>query len=193
MKKYIIPIILALAVIASITSYHKGFVNGKRWYANQIDTSSVTQIDTNKTEKPIADTEYVDKPVPYPVYLKGDTKYITKTEYKDSIVYVMLPRTVKEYRKENYYAKISGIDPSLDYIETYNKTETNTVFVPKKDNRKDYLEFDATFIWNYQLSAPVTVSYGHNYGLFDVYAGGGYDFIQRSPILMVGTKMVFKF
>ena len=193
MKKYIIPIILSLAVIASLASYHKGFVNGKKWYASQIDTSSVTQIDTNKTEKPIADTEYVDRPVPYPVYVKGNTEYITKTEYKDSIVYVMLPRTVKEYRKENYYAKVSGIDPSLDYIETYNKTETNTIYVPTKDTRKSFLELDARLIYEGMALAPVTFNYGHSFGRIDVYAGSGYDFLQHSPVAQIGGRIKFKF
>lgn len=193
MKKYIIPIIIALAIMASFASYHKGYTNGKKWYASQIDTSSIIQVDTNKTEKPIADTEYVDRPVPYPVYLKGDTEYITKTEYKDSIVYVMLPRTVKEYRKENYYAKISGIDPSLDYIETYNKTETNTVYVPTNDTRKQFLELDARLVWDNVPSAPLMLNYGRKMGLFEVYAGGGYDALQHSPVVQVGGRMKFKF
>ena len=192
MKKYIIPILLILALIASLFSYRKGYNNGKTWYASQIDTTTTTQIDTNATEKPVADTEYVDRPVPYPVYIKGDTEYIT--EYKDSIVYVMLPRTVKEYRKENYYAKVSGVDPSLDYIETYNETITNTVYVPQKiEPKKNFFEVDARLLWDTQPYAPVAANFGRVFGPLEVYAGGGWDFAQHSPMGLVGMRLKFEF
>lgn len=42
--------------------------------------------------------------------------------------FVVLQKEVKEYRGEEYYAKVSGYKPSLDYIEVYPKTTiiTNT-------------------------------------------------------------------
>ena len=55
-----------------------------------------------------------------------------KNKVKDP---TLMEKTIKEYRKENYYAKISGVDPNLDYIETYNTTITNTVYVPKTDKK----------------------------------------------------------
>ena len=188
MKKYIIPIVLILAVIASLLAYRKGYKRGVEWYASQIDTTTTTQIDTNTTVAPIADTEYVTKYIPYPVPVKGDTEYIT--EYKDSIVYVMLPRTVKEYRKENYYAKVSGVDPSLDYIETYDKTVTETVFIPQKiEPKKNFLEIDARLLWDTQPYAPVTANLGRVYGPLEVYVGGGWDFAQKSVVGQIGGRL----
>ena len=103
-------------------------------------------------------------------------------------------RDVALMNEEEYFAKISGVDPNLDYIETYNKTITNTVYVPQKVvPKKDYLEFDAEFKYDKMLMAPVTVNIGHRYGPLDIYAGGGYDFITRSAIGQVGAKIQIGF
>lgn len=85
----------------------------------------------------VTDTIVSIKPVPCTTYVtKTITKEIPieKVIIKDSIVYVNLEKEVKEYRDTNYYAKVSGIDPNLDYIETYNTTTTitNTTTIYKK-------------------------------------------------------------
>lgn len=39
-------------------------------------------------------------------------------------VYLVLNRQIKEYRDSLYYARVSGYDPCLDYIEVYPKSTT---------------------------------------------------------------------
>lgn len=183
--------VLVMMCLSFLAGKKEGVQQTRKWYADHTDTTTVSQIDTNKAEKPVADTEYVDRPVPYPVYIKGDTEYVT--EYKDSIVYVMLPRTVKEYRKEKYYAKISGVDPSLDYIETYNETITNTIYVPQKQTLpKNFIELDGKFLYDGMPMAPVTANIGHRFGLFEVYVGSGYDLLLHQPIGQAGVRAQFR-
>lgn len=191
-------IILIAAVIAAILgSFYLGQNRGMRitdaWYKSHMDTTSVVQLDTNKQEAPIPDTVYLDKPKYYPVYIDSEISE-PQIIYRDSIHYVLMEKVIKEYKTEEYFAKISGVDPNLDYIETYNKTVTNTVYVPQKITpKKDYLEFDAEFKYDKMLMAPVTVNIGHRYGPLDIYAGGGYDFITRSAIGQVGAKIQIGF
>ena len=191
-------IILIAAVIAAILgSFYLGQNRGMKitdaWYKNHMDTTSVVQLDTNKQEAPIPDTVYLDKLKYYPVYIDSEIPE-PQIIYRDSIHYVLMEKVIKEYKTEEYFAKISGVDPNLDYIETYNKTITNTVYVPKKiAPKKDYLEFDAEFKYDKMLMAPVTVNIGHRYGPLDVYAGGGYDFITRSAVGQVGAKIQIGF
>lgn len=187
-------IILIAAVIAAILgSFYLGQNRGMKitdaWYKSHMDTTSVVQLDTNKQEAPVPDTVYVDKPKYYPVYIDSEIPE-PQIIYRDSVHYILMEKTIKEYKTEEYFAKISGVDPSLDYIETYNKTITNTVYVPQKiAPKKDYLEFDAEFKYDKILMAPVTVNIGHRYGPLDIYAGGGYDFITRSAVGQVGIKL----
>lgn len=191
-------IILIAAVIAAILgSFYLGQNRGMKitdaWYKNHMDTTSVVQLDTNKQEAPVPDTVYLDKLKYYPVYIDSEIPE-PQIIYRDSIHYVLMEKVIKEYKTEEYFAKISGVDPNLDYIETYNKTITNTVYVPQKiAPKKDYLEFDAEFKYDKMLMAPVTVNIGHRYGPLDVYAGGGYDFITRSAVGQVGAKIQIGF
>lgn len=191
-------IILIAAVIAAILgSFYLGQNRGMRitdeWYKKHMDTTSVVQLDTNKQEAPVPDTVYLDKLKYYPVYIDSEIPE-QQIIYRDSIHYVLMEKVIKEYKTENYFAKISGVDPNLDYIETYNKTVTNTVYVPQKiAPKKDYIEFDAEFKYDRMLMAPVTLNIGHRYGPLDIYAGGGYDFITRSVVGQVGAKVQIGF
>ena len=191
-------IILIAAVIAAILgSFYLGQNRGMKitdaWYKSHMDTTTVVQLDTNKQEAPVPDTVYLDKLKYYPVYIDSEIPE-PQIIYRDSIHYVLMEKVIKEYKTEEYFAKISGVDPNLDYIETYNKTITNTIYVPQKVTpKKDYLEFDAEFKYDKMLMAPVTVNIGHRYGPLDIYAGGGYDFITRSAIGQVGAKIQIGF
>ena len=54
-------------------------------------------------------------------------------------VYLVLNRQIKEYRDSLFYARVSGYDPELDYIEVYpktvviSKTETTIQDVTKRN------------------------------------------------------------
>ena len=180
--------IFAMLIHSFLIGRREGVKATDKWYKDNMDTTTVVQIDTNKHEAPIPDTVYRDKFIPYPVYVPGETP-APEVIVKDSIVYMMLPKEIKEYRTEDYFAKVSGVSPSLDYIETYNKTITNTVYVPQKPKtRYDFFELDAKFLYDGAPMAPVTANIGYRRGLFEVYAGGGYDFLLKRPVGQVGLR-----
>lgn len=84
------------------------------------DTVLVTHTDTIFSEKPV------------PVY-----KYISRTEFvevpSDSVrvdtvkELVFLPREYMVYKDSTYRAVVSGVQPRLDSIEIYRKTQVQTI------------------------------------------------------------------
>lgn len=186
MKKYIIIALLALAIGAVFFAYHKGRVKGRseaeETIITQIDT--VVRTDTITRLKPVYIAERVIDSIPY---------YIHVTDTISVLAY--LPRTERTYKDSAYVAKVSGVEPSLDEITVFQKTNYihEVTYIPKEDTRKEFVELDAKFLWDKVPTAPVTLNVGHKYGPLEVYAGGGYDFIQHSPIGQVGTRLRFKF
>lgn len=69
--------------------------------------------------------------------------------------YLVLQNEVKEYKGEEYYAKVSGYRPSLDYIEVYPKTTiiTNT---ERQKNRLS-MGIDAGYMRNAYM--PIYIGY----------------------------------
>lgn len=191
MKKslVILAAVFVMMCLSFLVGRRDGVKRTHQWYKDNMDTTSVVQVDTNKDVKPVHDTMYLDKPVYYPVYVEGEPAE-PQIIYRDSVHYVLLDRTFKEYRTEDYFARVSGVEPSLDFIETYNKTVTNTVYVPRDVPRKpDFLELDARIVYNGIPMAPVTANIGHAYGPLEVYAGGGYDFLQKKALVQVGGRV----
>lgn len=187
MKKYIIPIILALAVIASFTSYHKGYKKGiskaVETIITQVDT--VVRVDTITAVKPVYLTQRVVDSIPYPVPVPGTA----------DTVWAQLPRTEREYGDSTYHAVVSGVEPELKRIDIFQKTQyiNNTVYITQKDGRRDFFEVDARVMYSGSPYAPVTANIGRMYGPLEVYAGGGYDFMQKAPIVQVGARARLKF
>jgi len=119
MKKYIIPTIIVLAVIASLASYHKGYKKGISKAVETIITvrDTLTLTDTIHTVEPkyIAVRTVDTIRVPVPVQGKTDT------------VWAELPREQKIYQDSTYLAYVSGYAPQLDSIDVFRKTTTITV------------------------------------------------------------------
>lgn len=193
-KKIITIAVILLAVLGSfLLGQRKGVKKTVDWYNSHSDTTTVVQLDTNKQETPVPDTVYLDKLKYYPVYIDSEIPE-PQIIYRDSIHYVLMEKVIKEYKTDNYFAKISGVDPNLDFIETYNTTITNTVYVPQKTiPKRDYIELDGKFVYYNGLGLPVTLNIGHRYGPVDIYAGGGYDFINRSVVGGVGARLQIGF
>lgn len=92
----------------------------------QTDTVIITAPTTRDTVFVRTDTiRYTDTVADMKVDYRVDTLVKVDTVHK----YVTLPITKKTYRDSNYTAVVSGYNPNLDFIETYNKTETR--YFPK--------------------------------------------------------------
>lgn len=182
-----IAVLVALFLAFIFASYHKGRVKGRsEAIESVIFVHNTTYVyDTITRLKPVYLTSTVVDSIPYPVPVPGTT----------DTIYANLPRTEREYGDSTYYAVVAGVEPELKRIDIFQKTQyiNNTVYVPTKDARKQFIEGDARLVWSNVPSAPLTLNYGRNFGFVDVSAGAGYDLLQRSPIVQVGTRVQFKF
>jgi len=91
--------------------------------------------------KPKVDTLYHYDTIrlSYPVYFERKVVDTIRVAVRDTIrekdtLYIALPKEQKTYRSAEYMAVVSGIFPSLDYIETYSltKTITQTIVEPRR-------------------------------------------------------------
>lgn len=91
--------------------------------------------------KPKVDTLYQRETLRlfYPHYIEKKVVEEVKVEVRDTIrerdtLFMSLPKEQKTYKSAEYMAIVSGIFPSLDYIETYSLTTTitKTITEPRK-------------------------------------------------------------
>ena len=185
-----VVIIILWLILAAVTSARIGQKRGyNRGYSDalaSIKPDTVTVIDTLREEVPVEVIKWKDKekPVYIPVH---DT-----TTIHDS-TYIVLPREFKQYKKETYSLQISGVDPELDWIETYTKTEYITKVVPEYKN--------PTFMLSPALEAFVLPgSYGVGAGLeldywigrWEFSGGGGYSLQAKAEETVTGPYGAFK-
>lgn len=105
------------------TGYNSGYQAGLN-EPGKADT--VVVVDTFRQEVPVPQYVWLDKPVYIPVH---DTTLV----HHNDTTWVVLPREVKGYADSTYRLEVSGIQPQLDWIEVYRKTEyiTNTRTIRK--------------------------------------------------------------
>lgn len=86
-------------------------------------TDTITLVDTIKVIEPKLDTILSVKRVPYPIEM-FDTIHDT----------IFLAREYRSYKDSTYRAVVSGVDPRLEEIEVYQRTNniTTTIEVEKK-------------------------------------------------------------
>ena len=99
------------------------------------------------------DTIKLRDPVPVYTTLKTFQFFdfpVEKVIYVDSSsnVQVEIPIEQKTYRDSNYMAIVSGFNPKLDYIETYNNTTTVTTTNVVKQRPLVSLGLGASAVWN---------------------------------------------
>lgn len=188
MKKDIIKVavLIGLIILGDFAWYHKGYKKGiskaVETIITQIDT--VVRVDTITAVKPVYLTQRVVDSIPYYIHV-ADT--ISVLAY--------LPRTERTYKDSAYFVRIAGVEPTLEEISVYQKTNTihEVTYIPREDTRKQFVELDGKVMWNNVPSVPLTLNYGREIGVFSVYAGGGYDFMQKAPIVQVGARARLKF
>lgn len=115
----------AAFIIWSAAAFHLGRQAGKRAApaAVNVRVDTLTVRDTLRVLGPVFVTARIERPQRFPV---TDTVRIHDT------LFVALPREVQEFKGEDYRAQVSGVDPSLDWIEVYPRTKfiTQTTEVP---------------------------------------------------------------
>ena len=96
--------------------------------------AEIVEIEKIKTVKSI-DTVEVPEPIPYLVE-NTDTMYVTQMyiDNGEPLEVPLIKQTVT-YSDSTYKAVVSGYNPKLEYIETYNTTHYITEFVQKKKKK----------------------------------------------------------
>lgn len=122
MNKYILTLFLALLV----ASFFLGRYTKADVEISRTDTITIARIDTIRL------TTFK----PYKVIVKDTIRVeATDTLRINDTLFVNLPREQKTYRDSTYRAVISGYKPTLDSLEIYRKTITNTITLLEKQKR----------------------------------------------------------
>lgn len=121
---------LILALLVALASYFAGRIKGREigWkagysegYAAPHPSDTLTITDTLLVDRPVEVVRYTDRLVYVPV---TDTLNVHDTTF------IALPREVVQYADTTYRAQVSGIQPALDWIEVFQRTQTITNYVP---------------------------------------------------------------
>lgn len=76
----------------------------------------IEYIDTNKTPEPV----FIPELTIIEEYILIENPDLTS---RDTLPKIQLRKEIKTYKDSTYMAIVSGYNPSLDYIETYNRTK----------------------------------------------------------------------
>lgn len=126
MRKFIPSILFLVAVLGiSCVTYFIGYDKGFRQAPVVEVRDTIFKRETLTVYEPKETIKYKDKLVFVPVH---DTTLI----HAHDTTYVALEREHKLYEGENYSAKVSGIDPALDWLKINQQTAyiTNTIEKP---------------------------------------------------------------
>ena len=123
-------ILISITLIAA--AWLIGYIGGRNYTSKPIPSATVDTLF-------VRDTLIVDKPaeVRYEQSVETILVPIHDTTIIHDTTYLVLRREIKEYQGEDYFARVSGYNPCLDYIEVYpknvviSKTETTTQSVTK--------------------------------------------------------------
>lgn len=133
--------------------YSRGYSDARA----QARTDTVVRVDTVIHDHPVPVTVWKDRlvyvPVPDSILVeKHDTTYIAFQFEK------------KEYADSTYRAVVSGFQPSLDWIEVYQRTVTIETVMPAK---RRHFGFGVTVgpgaVWNGKLHGGVGVVVGSQF------------------------------
>lgn len=164
-KNLLILILLLFALVLGFILGRGG--KGEERVKERIKTEVVTKYDTIKAAapEPVHDTIVKRQVVRVPSnHFRDLTKMIKGADSVD----VTLPITQQTYRDSNYTAWVSGYQPRLDSIHTYNKTIYTTRTIERtitKPPRK----------WGIGITAGY--GYGINSKLFEPYIGVGVTYV----------------
>ena len=135
-----------------------GFVIGILCRPHRIERVVDIQRDTTF----LIDTHIVEKPVLVEKHTK-ETLLVAvhdTTRIHDTL-YLALPKETKTYKGEDYLARISGFQPSLDYIETYPKTTTITETITQSVTNRNALGIGLDMNYSSHPDIPIYLEYSY--------------------------------
>lgn len=155
----------------------------------------------NKKPKVLYETEVVYKDTTFTLSPPEISVDIVDTVYwfidgevikikNDSLV--ALPISSKRYKTDKYDLQISGFQPKLDWIYTYETHHETTKVVETFEMWKHGIFLSGSLSWDSKFYSNVSVDYMYNIKYAMVGGGVGYDFINGSPTIKFNTIIPFK-
>lgn len=163
-----------------------GFLGMRQYYKHQ---SAKVVVETDTTY--IYDTtRIVLPPVTNHIHTTDTILVVVKdTTVMYDTTYVVLPKEVKEYKGEEYYAKVSGYRPNLDEIEVYPKTTiiTKTEMIAPDKNILSF-GIDASYLDAFYI--PIYIEYERRlHKNVGIHARMLYDLPRKSIGAEVGASV----
>ena len=95
-----------------------------------------------------------------PAEVKKETVLVEvrDTLWKHDTCYIALPLEKKTYKREDFYAEVTGYEPRLTYIEVYPKTETISKTETVKE-KKSSISVGLETSWCIKPSIPIYLEY----------------------------------
>ena len=158
------------------------------FYATERQFRNVTELLVKSDTTYVYDTTRIVMP---PVISHIHTTDTMLVVVSDTLVlhdttYLVLQNEVKEYKGEEYYAKVSGYRPSLDYIEVYPRT----TIITNTERQKNSLSIgvDAGYMRNAYM--PIYIEYERMlHKNFDISARILYDMPSKSIGAEIGAAV----
>lgn len=139
-------ILMGVMAIAILASFLYGRKVGRNGQEEVIETKvdSTSTIDTSTFIEPEEEPapKVITKEIPVPVYVTDSTMVdsllneCARLERRGDSLQLILLREQRHYSDTTYDAWISGIDPRLDSIKTYNSTKVITIETVKTIKEK---------------------------------------------------------
>ena len=149
--------IFLVGVFAFKFGRKEGYSRGYSDACAQAHTDTVTRVDTVIRDHPVPVTVWKDRLVYVPV---PDSILVEKHD----TTYIALQFEKKEYADSTYRAVVSGFQPSLDWIEVYQKTQIITKTIPDTRRWTFGLTAGPSVVWNPNgLHAGVGLTAGLQY------------------------------
>lgn len=176
MKKYIL--LLAILVI--------GIVIG--WLCRQscirpetiIQRDTLVRVDTMRELYPVSIREEIVDTIYVP---------IEKTILIKDTLYLSLPLEKRSYKREDFYAEVTGYDPRLTYIEVYPKTVYLNESVGQSVTSRNTLSFGIEPSYLNTLSIPIYLEYGRMlHRNIEIYGQIAYDLPSKTFGAGIGIK-----
>ena len=148
------------------------------------DTISVTEYKT------IVDTIFVDKPKYYKEVVRDTVPLNQFVRNEDNYLVV----TQKEYRDSNYVAWVSGVEPQLDSIMVFNRTEYvfNTSTIETVKTIEDKIGKWFTGAGLYRLDNTLVPKLNVVYQKKRIMVGASVGLYNKQPIYGVDINLKFK-
>ena len=133
MKQCLLPFLVGAALVAAILMSFligrgRGYSEGYEKAMNEPHKAdTIVKVDTHFVDLPVEKWKTKEKVVFVPVH---DSTLVTIHD----TTYIALNRERKGYSGDDYELEITGIEPNLEWIKTYQKTQyiTNTIVEKKR-------------------------------------------------------------